>query len=75
MGAAAIVFTIATINLRRCINDPRRPRRKNYGGHDLMESGIREVNADWDNFRNWPVSTVRRAALIRLKLRDKQTFP
>jgi hypothetical protein len=27
---------------------------KTYGGPDLMESGIREVNADWDNFRNWP---------------------
>ena len=25
---------------------------KTYGGPDLMESGIMEVNADWDNFRN-----------------------
>jgi hypothetical protein len=30
---------------------------KTYGGPDLMERGIREVNADWDNFRNWPVSS------------------
>jgi hypothetical protein len=25
---------------------------KTYGGPDLMESGIREVNTHWDNFRN-----------------------
>jgi hypothetical protein len=31
---------------------------KTYGGPDLMESGIREVNADWDNFRNWPFASV-----------------
>jgi hypothetical protein len=31
---------------------------KTYGGPDLMESGIREVNADWDNFRNWPIADI-----------------
>jgi hypothetical protein len=33
---------------------------KTYGGPDPMESGIREVNADWENFRNSPEAEVPR---------------